>query len=57
MNEMTFAKNEYAEYIALKTKMEALKRTFEQDNYCANEDFYKITGYKKEVGENDDKEA
>ncbi len=57
MNEMTFAKNEYAEYIALKTKMEALKRTFEQDNYCAKEDFYKITGYKKEVGKNDDKEA
>ena len=40
-----------------KAKMEALKRTFEQDNYCAKEDFYKITGYKKEVGENDDKEA
>ena len=50
-------KDEFSEYIKLKTEMEILKRFYDKDNYCNIDDFFRITGYERKEVETNDKEA
>lgn len=52
-----FNKDEFSEYIKLKTEMEILKRFYDKDNYCSTDDFFRITGYERKEVETNDKET
>lgn len=50
-----FTKDEFSEYIKLKTEMEILKRFYDKDNYCDIDDFFRITGYERKASEKNEK--